>query len=190
MVIYGDAHFVCWYGSPRWLPASWGFQVWFWCPGLSSQFQTELEKQSQTQKSKGRFARFCDALSGKEQNQPSSFSELWPIGSSLVLYELKEGDDPEEQIVTGLSREQIESRIFAIRSWLSGSPVQADFVEQLRLSGFHWKGSVFVSSTQNTPASPHPPVGDIRKDGFQRCDDGYSFFFNIPNASAQLPKVS
>ncbi len=129
-------------------------------------------------------------LSGKEQNQPSSFSELWPIGSSLVLYELKEGDDPEEQIVTGLSREQIESRIFAIRSWLSGSPVQADFVEQLRLSGFHWKGSVFVSSTQNTPASPHPPVGDIRKDGFQRCDDGYSFFFNIPNASAQLPKVS
>ena len=186
MTNYGDVHFVCFYGAPRWLPVSWGYQIWFWSPGTSSQSQTESERQWLTQKPKGLFGRVCDERWRSKQHQPLSFSPLWPIGRSLVLYEIEERDDLVERIAIELSKRQIEARIFAIRSWLSGCPVQFDFVGQLRLSGFRRRGSVFVSPTQNTPESLRQPIGYIGQDGFVKILSGQSFFFNIPNVRAHL----
>ncbi len=135
MKIYGDTHFICYLGAPKWLPESFGFQVWFWHPGLNSQYQKESEQQRQKQIPKGLYYRLLYILKERLSSQPYRFSDLWPLGSSLVLYEIEECDSHEERIVQGLSRQQIESKITAIKKLLLGIQVKSDFVERLRLSG-------------------------------------------------------
>lgn len=158
MLNYGDAIFICYYGSPKWLPACFGDQVWLWHPGSSTIYQKELKTRQPRQKPKGLLRRFFYNI--REfwfRQEPTRFSDLSPIGRSLVLYEIEEDDNHEARIVQGLSKEQIETRISAIKAGLSGLPAEFDFGTRLRLSGYSWLRVRFALSSGNILLLPHQP---------------------------------
>ena len=138
MLYYRDLHFICYMGAPKWLPESFEFQVWFWLPGSSLQYQKELEQQRQKQIPKGLLSRILNIYRELLSPEPYLFSELWPLGSSRVLHEIEECDGHEEQIVQGLSRQQIKTRKVAIKQLLLGRRAEFDFGRRLRQLGSHW----------------------------------------------------
>lgn len=136
MVIDGDCIFIGYWGAPKWMPGHFGLQAWFWSPGLNSQFQKEIERQRLKQKPMGLFYQVWSRVSALWLYRPPvRCSALLPLGKSLVVYEIEEHDAPLWQIRQGLSKEQIETRISAIRSNLAGVPAKFDFGGKLRLLG-------------------------------------------------------